>query len=99
MTVRADFEVARVDEERGIVFLVDLCNEGAMSITNDAEAVIAHCHKFFPGKRVVYRDTEGRWDELDHVEGMFVGFKAYAGPDPLDDRDGIHHPAKQRNHF
>ncbi|AGH16008.1 hypothetical protein DVVG_00022 [Dunaliella viridis virus SI2] len=81
MKPRADFEI--VAEEAETVFLMDM-NRGAMSITNDAEAVVAHCHRFFPGKRIVYRDTEGRWDEICHNGGMFEGFKAWRGHNPMD---------------
>ena len=48
-----------------------------VSMTNDAENVIAwlayHC-QLSHFKRVFYRDTTGRWDEMKHKGGKFVGF-------------------------
>lgn len=49
-----------------------------MSVTNDAENMIADLGTKIPlaGRRVLYRDTEGRWDELLVKDGRFAGFKA-----------------------
>jgi hypothetical protein len=58
-----------------VVFLEDLCNElGTMSITNDAEAVVEHVLKMYPGHRIFYRDTDGNWDELVHNGKAFCSF-------------------------
>lgn len=61
---------------RDKVFVVDL--DDGMSVTNDAEAVYAEVTAEHPGKRFIYRDTMGRWDEI--VDGH--EFKPYHGPVP-----------------
>lgn len=55
-----------------MVWIVD--HDGARTITNDAEAVCAAVHAEFPGRRIIYRDTAGYWDELVHDEGIFLTF-------------------------
>lgn len=77
--VRSDYEVVRVTPE--IVFIDDLC-DGRMSVTNDAENVVREVAKSFPGRRVVYRDSDGNWDELLHAGGRFTGFCPYNGETP-----------------
>jgi hypothetical protein len=62
------------------VFLVDK-DEGT-SMTNDAESVCEWADKNFPGKRVIYYDTTGRWDEMIHKDGVFKGFAPYHGMTP-----------------
>ena len=54
------------------VFIIDL-NTGK-SITNDAENVVESVNRDYPGKAIIYRDTEGKWDELLHENGVFKGF-------------------------
>jgi hypothetical protein len=76
MTVRSRFYVQDVTEEA--VFIVDLANEcNTMSITNDAENVVANVAQAFGNKRIVYKDTMGQWDELIHENGVFVRFAPY----------------------
>lgn len=50
-----------------------------MSVTNDAEAVVAEVVRMHGDRRIAYLDTDGRWDELRHERGVFKGFA------PLDD--------------
>lgn len=76
---QADFEVIGVTEDR--VFLVDL-NKGNRSVTNDAENVVARLAILHPNKRIIYCDSMGRWDEIAHEHGQFVGFKPYREPLP-----------------
>lgn len=61
----------------GIVAIVD-ANAGAMSVTNDAEAVVWELYKTGKMKgsdRLIYRDTDGQWDELQHNgAGAFTGY-------------------------
>jgi len=57
----SDYEVVRVEEDR--VFIVDL-DIGGKSVTNDLQFVYQELNKAFPGKRIIYRDTMGRWDEI-----------------------------------
>lgn len=56
------YDIVKVDEDK--VFVIDLDLPGVRSVTNDAEYVWEEIQKIFPGKRLVYRDTMGRWDEM-----------------------------------
>lgn len=62
---------------KGTVFIVD-DNNGGMSVTNDAEAVVVDVLAKYPDHQIIYRDTEGQWDELLHWKGQFAGFKPYS---------------------
>ena len=76
--MRARFIVEREDEE--FVTITDV-GEVAMSITNDAEAVVRHLHEagVLRGRRLLYYDSMGFLDELQHDgRGGFIGFKLYA---------------------
>lgn len=72
--VRATFEIALQTDTN--LILIDL-DQGA-SVTNDAEAVIAWLAANLEGgigkRKVYYRDTDGRFDELKVNAGAFVGF-------------------------
>lgn len=59
----------------GFVLLVD--QDRGMSVTNDAENVIADlaAEGLLQGRAVLYRDTDGRWDELGHDGARFTGFR------------------------
>lgn len=60
-----------------VVHLVD-SDDGAMTITNDAEEVVRHLLRTFSGHRFFYTDTDGNLDELKHDGERFTGF----GPGP-----------------
>lgn len=52
--------------------------DGRMSITNDAEGVVAFLsarHFLTETKKLIYRDTMGFWDELSHNGKEFKGFR------------------------
>lgn len=69
------------------VVLVEDWNDGAMSVTNDAERVVGYLNEIGAltnERRVIYRDSEGRWDELKHERGEFIGF-GYIGARTADD--------------
>ena len=75
--IRASFTLQHHDR---VVALIDRAVEQqTMSITNDAENVVAYLHAegVIDGKtRLIYRDTEGRWDELMHDgHGHFIDFR------------------------
>lgn len=63
-----------------VIQVIDLHNEqnAAMSVTNDAEAVVKKVVELHGDHRVIYRDTDGRWDELLHQNGRFTGFAPLA---------------------
>ena len=47
-----------------------------MSVTNDAEFVVSLAFSQQNAKGpIIYRDTEGKWDELRHREGHFACFR------------------------
>lgn len=75
-TLRATFEVALQTDTH--IIIVDLDN--GPSVTNDASAVIAWLNANLDGgigsRRVYYRDTSNRFDELFVANGAFSGFKA-----------------------
>ena len=74
MTLRAKYRIVKV--ANNIVWIVDLCSGAhpSMSITNDAEDVVEDVLRQAPGHRIVYRDTDGRWDELAHDGKEFTNF-------------------------
>jgi hypothetical protein len=53
-------------------------NDVGMSVTNDAENVVADVLRQYPDHRIIYRDTMGQWDELVHFNGKFTGFAPYS---------------------
>ena len=76
---RASFTV--VYENKEAVFIVD--DNHGLSITNDAEAV---CRKLLTSKgnkRIIYRDTDGQWDELWHNSFIFTGFQTVTADDTI----------------
>jgi hypothetical protein len=65
----------------GFVAIMDI-NQSAMSITNDAEAVVEHLVRTGRLKStdiLIYRDTDGQWDQLVHKDGKFVDFCMVSG--------------------
>ena len=50
------------------------------SVTNAAAEVVLKLDKQLEngikGRRLIYRDTDGRFDEILHVQGRFTGFRA-----------------------
>jgi hypothetical protein len=58
-----------------VVFIAD--DDIGMSVTNDAENVCKDVNRAFPGKRIVYRDTDGISNELVHDNGRFIRFDSY----------------------
>lgn len=75
LKVRADFHIENVTDDT--VFIVDL-DSGSVSVTNDAENVTRYLYERFGNRRFVYLDTMGNWDELEHRNGIFTGFRVYS---------------------
>jgi hypothetical protein len=68
------------------VIVVRDLDDGGPSVTNAAEYVVERLSATFgglAGKRIVYRDSDGRWDELVHDGRRFVGFGSF-GANTLD---------------
>lgn len=72
----AAFRLARVTDT--LVLILDL--DDGCSVTNDAEAVVAYLNETLPGglgwRRLYYRDTTGRFDELVTNAGRFCSYRA-----------------------
>lgn len=67
---RARYIILRVTD---VYVLIQDLNIG-MSVTNDAEAVVAEILSHHPGKCIYYYDTENQLAELCHHDGKFIGF-------------------------
>jgi hypothetical protein len=74
--MHADFEIIAVEDDR--VFVVDL-NLGSKSVTNDAEYVWEQVQRQYPNRRLIYRDSEGEWNE---ILGPDISFRPYAATAP-----------------
>lgn len=73
---QSDFRI--VADLQDILAIEDL-DAGNLSVTNDAEGVIARLAASggLGERRLIYRDTDGVWDELQHdAKGRFAGFGA-----------------------
>lgn len=69
----AEFQVVEVGPD--MVYIVDTSDgRPVTSVTNDAEGVCRRVNLEHPGKRIIYCDTDGNWDELRHDNGRFIGF-------------------------
>lgn len=77
---KAKYELVEFEGPKDVIFIRDL--DQGVTVTNDAEAVVAELNKYYPGKRIVYRDTIGGWDELVHENGVFTRFSIWKGPTP-----------------
>ena len=76
---RATYSVltSEVTGKPGFICVFDKNQAGCMSVTNDAENVIADLVKAgydLAANRVIYRDSDGIWDELVVRAGKFAGF-------------------------
>lgn len=78
----SDWEYVNFAGNPDTVYIRDL-NLGGKSVTNDAEAVVKEVNFVHPGKKIIYQDSDGCWDELVHVDGRFVCFDVYNGPKPV----------------
>lgn len=74
----AHYSVVKVTDDT--VWIAD-DNDGSLSVTNDAESVCRELHAFYGDRRFVYRDTDGKWDELLHEQGVFKDFAPAKPPE------------------
>lgn len=70
MSVKSSFDVVRVDHDR----IVIRDNDGARSVTNDAENVVQYLYNLYGDKRFFYYDTDNEFGELVHRLGEFLKF-------------------------
>lgn len=87
--VKARYEIVGVTDKTisqfNTVFIEDVGHGHTRSVTNDAEAVVYELmnkYAFPPNIRIVYKDSDGRWDELLHDGDQFSGFGPYKGKLP-----------------
>lgn len=66
----------------GGIWIADTDLDGNRSVTNDAERVVKLLLEKYGPRPIHYRDTDGRWDTLDHNGKEFTGFVAGAPPVP-----------------
>lgn len=69
-----DFRVIQTTPDR--VFLVDL-DLGRRSVTNDAAAIVAWVQRHYPARRLIYRDSTKRWDEIVVGYDNAINFAPY----------------------
>jgi hypothetical protein len=67
--IRSQYEIIALSKEA--VYIIDL-NNGGRSVTNDADNVYKEIQRGWPSKRVIYRDSMGRWDEIAMRDGAIV---------------------------
>lgn len=68
---RSQYDVAKITDKA--IWIVDT-GEECMSVTNDAERVVAEIDRRYANRRIYYRDSMGNWDELKHDGSIFLGF-------------------------
>lgn len=73
---RSDWMVGVLEGPPRILAVIDT-NLGGTSVTNDIEAVLAVLNDQLglQGAHVLYRDSAGNWDAVNHANGEFVGFR------------------------
>jgi len=74
MDLNAEFNIVRSTEE--YVYIIDCDTLGKESVTNDALNVVSVLHEIYElgNRRLIYRDSEGRIDEILHKNGKFIDF-------------------------
>lgn len=64
-----------------VIWVVDEQEDGAASVTNDAERVVAEVVKLYGDLIIIYQDSDGLWDQLRHKSGVFESFGHVGGRD------------------
>ena len=68
---RARYEIC---EETPELIVIEDVGRNCMSVTNDAEAVVAELADKLGNRRLEYYDSDGHRDQLLVVDGKFAGF-------------------------
>lgn len=77
MTFPAIIEIVSKKNKDGFFVIRDLGTGNELSVTNDAENVVAQVvalKSYAPGQRLLYFDSDGQLDELKIKDGKFDGF-------------------------
>lgn len=69
---KSAWEIVGISETA--VYILDVGQGTDLSVTNDAENVVDEILLVYGEKRIVYRDSEGQWDEITHDGVDFTGF-------------------------
>lgn len=75
--MRARIEEVNDESTAEVLVIRDVGNGVALTVTNDAERVVAFLHGngILRGRKLLYYDTEGALDELVYNDnGIFTGF-------------------------
>ncbi len=72
MRNQSRWSTERVDENT--VWIVDVGHNSGKSVTNDAENVVQQILNLYGNRRIMYCDSDNRWDELLHDGNKFTGF-------------------------
>ena len=73
MMLRSSYQITRQTDQ--YIFIEDM--NAPKSVTNDAEQVLYDLKDMLKGRRLFYRDSMGRVDEILYVTHcIFAGFKA-----------------------
>ncbi len=71
----------------GVVWIIDKCEPGAASITNDIERVLADLRQLGvapDAQPIVYQDSLGRWDRIATRSGDFADFSPLGAASLID---------------
>lgn len=69
------YNIQRVENDK--IFISDDDLPNTRSVTNSAEEVVTEIYRIYGDLRIIYRDSEGDIAELEHHEGIFLGFLDY----------------------
>lgn len=72
--IRSFYDIVKIESDR--VFIIDLNLSCFKSVTNDAENVYNEIKSLWPDKRLIYRDSMNKWDEI-LCDKHTVYFKPY----------------------
>ena len=81
--MRSSYTLSIANSPDGQSFALVRDQDHGLSVTNDAENVVVEVLARHRVDRIIYRDTEGRWDELRHDGSKFTDFA------PIKDRAGL----------
>lgn len=71
--IKARYKI--IEETDDYILIKDLCPwDQYMTVTNDAEEVVAEIAPILNGRRLEYIDSEGRRDQLIVSNGRFIGY-------------------------
>lgn len=67
------------DRDNDVIWVVDLDAPGYRSVTNDADNVVPYMLEAYGNHPIIYKDSTGQWDMLEHDGVRFTGFRSLGG--------------------